>query len=61
MNTHSTVLENASAEATTSGRILQTALAAWKQDNFIEVADQLMTSSHPATMGSDSNLRTRDA
>jgi hypothetical protein len=40
MNTHSTVLDNASAEATTSGRILQTALAAWKQDNFIKVADQ---------------------
>jgi steroid delta-isomerase-like uncharacterized protein len=40
MKTHSTVVDNASAEATTSGRILQTALAAWKQDNFIEVADQ---------------------
>jgi steroid delta-isomerase-like uncharacterized protein len=40
MNTHSTVLDNASAEATTSGRILQVALAAWKQDNFIKVADQ---------------------
>jgi steroid delta-isomerase-like uncharacterized protein len=40
MNTHSTVLDNASAEATTSDRILQTALAAWKQDNFVEVADQ---------------------
>jgi steroid delta-isomerase-like uncharacterized protein len=40
MNTHSTVLDNASAEATTPDRILQTALAAWKQDNFVEVADQ---------------------
>jgi steroid delta-isomerase-like uncharacterized protein len=40
MNTHSTVFDNASAEATTPDRILQTALAAWKQDNFIDVADQ---------------------
>jgi hypothetical protein len=40
MNTHNTVPNNASAEATTSDRILQTALAAWKQDNFVEVADQ---------------------
>jgi steroid delta-isomerase-like uncharacterized protein len=40
MNTHSTVLDNASAEATTSDRILQIALAAWRQGNFVEVADQ---------------------
>jgi steroid delta-isomerase-like uncharacterized protein len=40
MNTHSTVLDNASAEATAFGRILQSALEAWKQDKFIEVADQ---------------------
>jgi steroid delta-isomerase-like uncharacterized protein len=39
MNTHSTDLDNASAEATTSDRILQAALAAWKQDNFVEVID----------------------
>jgi hypothetical protein len=37
MNTLSTVLDNASAEAT-PGRSLQTALAAWKQNNFVEVA-----------------------
>jgi len=36
MNTPNTVLKNASAEATTSDRILQTALAAWKQE--VEVA-----------------------
>ena len=40
MNTHSAVLDNAQAEATTSDRILQIALAAWKQGNFVEVADQ---------------------
>jgi steroid delta-isomerase-like uncharacterized protein len=40
MNTHSTVLNNALAEATTSDRILQTALAAWRQRNFVEVVDQ---------------------
>jgi steroid delta-isomerase-like uncharacterized protein len=40
MNTHSTALNNASAEATTSDRILQTALAAWRQGNFVEVVDQ---------------------
>ena len=40
MNTHSTVLDNASAEATTSERILQIALAAWRQGNFVEVVDQ---------------------
>jgi hypothetical protein len=40
MNTHNAVLDNAPAEATTSDRILQIALAAWKQGNFVEVADQ---------------------
>jgi steroid delta-isomerase-like uncharacterized protein len=40
MNTHSTALHEASAEATTSDRILQTALAAWRQGNFVEVVDQ---------------------
>ena len=40
MNTQSTVFDNASAEATTSDRILQIALAAWRQGNFVEVADQ---------------------
>jgi hypothetical protein len=40
MNTQSTVLDNASVEATTPDRILQTALAAWRQGNFVEVADQ---------------------
>ena len=40
MNTHSTDLDNASAEATTSDRILQAALAAWNQGNFAEVVDQ---------------------
>jgi steroid delta-isomerase-like uncharacterized protein len=40
MNTHSTVRDNASAEATTSDQILQTALAAWRQGNIVEVVDQ---------------------
>src|SRR6266446_461322 len=40
MNTHSTVLNNASAEATTSDRILQIALAAWRQGNIVQVVDQ---------------------
>jgi hypothetical protein len=40
MNTHSTVLDNASAEATTPDRILQTVLAAWRQGSFVEVVDQ---------------------
>jgi steroid delta-isomerase-like uncharacterized protein len=40
MNTHSTVLDNASAEATTSDRILQATLAAWRQGNFVKVVDQ---------------------
>jgi steroid delta-isomerase-like uncharacterized protein len=40
MNIESTVLDNASAEATTSDRILQIALAAWRQGNFVEFVDQ---------------------
>jgi steroid delta-isomerase-like uncharacterized protein len=40
MNTHSTVLDDASAEATTSDPILQIALAAWRQGKFVEVLDQ---------------------
>jgi steroid delta-isomerase-like uncharacterized protein len=40
MNTHSTIRENASGEATTSDRVLQIALAAWRQGNFVEVVDQ---------------------
>ena len=40
MNTHSTVLDNASVEATTPDRILQTALAAWRQGNFVAAANQ---------------------
>ena len=40
MNTQSTVLDNASAETTTSDRILQITLAAWRQGNFVEVAEQ---------------------
>jgi steroid delta-isomerase-like uncharacterized protein len=39
MNTHSTD-HNASVEATTPDQILQTALAAWRQGNFVEVVDQ---------------------
>jgi SnoaL-like domain len=40
MNTHSAALNNASAEATTSDRILQIALAACRQGNLVEVVDQ---------------------
>ena len=40
MNTHSTVLNDASAESTTPNRILQTALAAWRQGNFVATANQ---------------------
>ena len=40
MNTHSTVLDDASAEATTPDQILQTALAAWRQGNFVAAANQ---------------------
>jgi steroid delta-isomerase-like uncharacterized protein len=34
------MLDNASVEATTPDRILQTALAAWRQGNFVAAADQ---------------------
>src|SRR6476661_5382651 len=40
MNTHSTVLNDASAEPTTPDRILQTALLAWRQGNFVATANQ---------------------
>jgi steroid delta-isomerase-like uncharacterized protein len=40
MNTHNTGLDIASIDAATPDRILQTALAAWRQGNFIEVVDQ---------------------
>jgi steroid delta-isomerase-like uncharacterized protein len=40
MNTHSTILENASAQATTPDGILQIALAAWRKGNFVELVDQ---------------------
>jgi steroid delta-isomerase-like uncharacterized protein len=40
MNIHSTDLDNASVGSTMPERILQNALAAWNQDNFIEVVDQ---------------------
>ncbi|SRR5258708_11147633 len=38
MNTQSTVFDNASAEVTTSDRILQIALATWRQENFVAAA-----------------------
>ena len=40
MNTHSTIRDNALGEATTSDRVLQIALAAWRQGNFVEFVDQ---------------------
>src|SRR6202040_3599272 len=40
MNTHTTVLNDASAEPTTRDRILKTALAAWRQGNFVAAANQ---------------------
>ena len=40
MNTHSTVLNDASVEPTTPDHILQTALAAWRQGNFVAAANQ---------------------
>ena len=40
MYTNTAVLDNAPAEATTSDRILQIALADWRQGNFVQVADQ---------------------
>jgi 2-iminobutanoate/2-iminopropanoate deaminase len=41
MNTHNPVLNNETAEATAALRILQTALATWKQGNLVQVADQI--------------------
>jgi steroid delta-isomerase-like uncharacterized protein len=40
MNTDSTVLDIASTETTTPSRILQTALAALRQGNFVDFSDQ---------------------
>jgi steroid delta-isomerase-like uncharacterized protein len=40
MNTHNTGLDIASAEAATSNRILQIALATWREGNFVKVVDQ---------------------
>jgi steroid delta-isomerase-like uncharacterized protein len=40
MKTHSILLDHASVEATTPDRILQNALAAWRQGDFGEVIDQ---------------------
>ena len=40
MNTYSTVLDNASVDATSPDRVLQTALTALRQGNFVEVVDQ---------------------
>jgi steroid delta-isomerase-like uncharacterized protein len=40
MNTQNTVLDNASVEVTASDQILQAALAAWRQGNFVAAADQ---------------------
>ena len=58
MNTQSTVLANASVEATTPDRILQTVLAAWRQRNFVAAADQFNDeftfadqSPHPESFG----------
>ena len=39
MITHSAVFDNASAEVTSPERILQAALAAWRQGNFVEFAE----------------------
>jgi steroid delta-isomerase-like uncharacterized protein len=40
MNRQTAVLENASAEIASSERILQAALAVWRQGNFVEFTDQ---------------------
>ena len=40
MNTQSNLLDNASTEATTPDRILQIVLAAWRQRDFVAVANQ---------------------
>jgi steroid delta-isomerase-like uncharacterized protein len=40
MSTHNSPFDSSSAEATTPDNILQIALAAWSQGNFVEVVDQ---------------------
>jgi hypothetical protein len=40
MNTHSTVLDHVSAGTITSDRILQIALAAWREGNLVAAVDQ---------------------
>jgi steroid delta-isomerase-like uncharacterized protein len=40
MNTHSTVLDHVSAGAISSDRILQIALAAWREGNLVAAVDQ---------------------
>ena len=46
MNTHNSVIDNASAETTIPDRILRTALTPWRQGNFVEVADQFSDVTH---------------
>jgi steroid delta-isomerase-like uncharacterized protein len=41
MNTQSNLVDNVSTEAPTPDRILQIVLAAWRQRNFVAVANQL--------------------
>jgi hypothetical protein len=53
MNTHSTFLNDASAEPTTPDRILQTALAAWRQGNFVAAANQFNDQFTPSGLSSD--------
>jgi steroid delta-isomerase-like uncharacterized protein len=40
MNTHSNILDHTSIGTTTPNRILQIALAAWRQGNLVELIDQ---------------------
>jgi steroid delta-isomerase-like uncharacterized protein len=40
MNTHSNILDHTSIGATTPNRILQIALAAWRQGSLVELIDQ---------------------
>src|ERR1700739_1735342 len=40
MNTHSNILDHTSMGATTPNRILQIALAAWRQGNLVELIGQ---------------------
>jgi hypothetical protein len=40
MNTQSNLVDNVSTEAPTPDRILQIVLAAWRQRNFVAVANQ---------------------